>query len=656
MSGPFIRPDADRVGILKIPRVKLAIGAAGVDNGNVSASNPLPVTMPPGAGVGILAPIQSYAPGYEPNPGGTTAPTVDEMGYTQIRGTVMTDEGGSRTNFANATLALSIGDCTFTNGSDQVTTTGHFTDLPVHLGDYVYLNADGATVAKRIDAIDDQTIWLSGNYAGAGGTGASSAQTVISKVGTGGAFAISGGQATLGSGTTNDSVQEIERDVDILPLTATAGFSISQRIANQSIYFGFYDEDGPGGAARWYFWFGFNGTVDTQVNCVCAWNPSAAPTGGEISTATVKLPDGVTTAVSNRWRIEALKDRVVFWCNDIAIHTEYRCVPHPSDFLTLTLRIANGTGAAGNTNVVCDYFGVSNYNVVTNEYSSNTVQAQAPCVPSVDYSYNVAGAITINTDLLFIDCRQVRSLQVQCISMGTSGVVTPSFSNDDGTTFVGGQLIPSAGGAIATTFNGAGLWTVPVTGRICRLRLTTGASGGTTTLRVAGLQQPAAIAPSSVTVTASNLSCNMAQANGVAVLMNNGATGTGSLRVTLASDGTPSTSFGPTAAANSALAVSAQAALATPSVKGSAGNVYGLSVVNKDNAMLYIQFYNTAGSPTRGTSVVWWVPVGPLATIHISPGSSALANHATGIAITGATAATGSTAPTTAPDVVVYYK
>lgn len=109
-------------------------------------------------------------------------------------------------------------------------------------------------------------------------------------------------------------------------------------------------------------------------------------------------------------------------------------------------------------------------------------------------------------------------------------------------------------------------------------------------------------------------------------------------------------------ASSGACSVSNQASLATPNIKASAGNVYGISVVNKDAALLYIQFYNTAGTPTRGTSVVWWIPVAASATVNIPPGAMALANHSAGIGVTAATTATGSGAPSTAPDVVIYYK
>ena len=97
-------------------------------------------------------------------------------------------------------------------------------------------------------------------------------------------------------------------------------------------------------------------------------------------------------------------------------------------------------------------------------------------------SYNVAGVIAINTVLATLDCSQYRSVSIQCVAMGTSGVVTPEWSNDN-STWVAATILTQAG-ATATTFNAAGLWVVPVLARYLRLRLSTATTAGTTTLSI----------------------------------------------------------------------------------------------------------------------------------------------------------------------------
>jgi hypothetical protein len=101
--------------------------------------------------------------------------------------------------------------------------------------------------------------------------------------------------------------------------------------------------------------------------------------------------------------------------------------------------------------------------------------------------------------------------------------------------------------------------------------------------------------------------------------------------------------------------VSAQAALTVANVKTSQGNVYGVSVANPNASTIFLQFYNTAGTPTLGTGVVWFLAIPASTTLNIPPGLVPLANLATGIGIGAATTATGGTAPGTAPSVTIFY-
>jgi len=96
-------------------------------------------------------------------------------------------------------------------------------------------------------------------------------------------------------------------------------------------------------------------------------------------------------------------------------------------------------------------------------------------------------------------------------------------------------------------------------------------------------------------------------------------------------------------------------ALTVSNIKTSAGNVYGMSIVNNSAATLYIQLYNTAGTPTLGTSVVSWIAVPASGVLTISPGAVALEFFATGIGIGASTTPTSTGTPTTAPSVAVWY-
>lgn len=82
---------------------------------------------------------------------------------------------------------------------------------------------------------------------------------------------------------------------------------------------------------------------------------------------------------------------------------------------------------------------------------------------------------------------------------------------------------------------------------------------------------------------------------------------------------------------------------AAGSIKASAGNLYGLVLGNDGTIPCYMQFFNTAGTPTAGTSVIDSFMVQAGVTIVIPPGVLALENFTTGIGYAGATADAGAT-------------
>ena len=118
----------------------------------------------------------------------------------------------------------------------------------------------------------------------------------------------------------------------------------------------------------------------------------------------------------------------------------------------------------------------------------------------------------------------------------------------------------------------------------------------------------------------------------------------------------PNSGLAPTTNALHACSTGIQAALTVANVKASAGSVYGMSIANLTASTVYIQFYNTAGTPTLGTSVIWFVAVPASGTLTIPASAIALANFATGIGIGASTTATSTGTPATAPAVTIFYK
>lgn len=131
--------------------------------------------------------------------------------------------------------------------------------------------------------------------------------------------------------------------------------------------------------------------------------------------------------------------------------------------------------------------GTASYVLKPGAYATEPVpSSQNPDL--IGFSYNVAGVIAINTDLITIDCAKFKSLSIQCLSMGTTGVVTAQWANDPSFTAPITATLLSETGATSTTFNAAVLRNVNVLARYFRLRLTTATTAGTTTINVMASQ------------------------------------------------------------------------------------------------------------------------------------------------------------------------
>jgi hypothetical protein len=100
------------------------------------------------------------------------------------------------------------------------------------------------------------------------------------------------------------------------------------------------------------------------------------------------------------------------------------------------------------------------------------------------------------------------------------------------------------------------------------------------------------------------------------------------------------------------------ASAAAGSIKASAGNLYGISLGNDGTIPCYMQLFNTAGTPTAGTSVIDSYLVQAGTTRTIGPGVLALENFSTGIGYAGATADSGATTTgcTTTFNITAYYQ
>lgn len=526
----------------------------------------------------VQANLRDWAPGYTTGGGGTIGLTADPDGAFITRGSVLTDEGSARINFANSSLAVSIGTATFTNGSATVTGTG-FSSRVMDKGDYIKLDADTEASWAQIESINtDSTITLVNTYAGTGGTGAASRAMVDPVTGTGGTIAVASGVCTLQSGTTINQTTSIERLIDYSPLGVNFGITVSQRIANNDTYIEIRD---PSATAKYFCRIRLTGTTNTAAICETGYNPTSAPSASETESSTVTLPNAATTAAARVFLVESLLSSTRYYCDNVLIAEHRRVGPHPNDPMLLKVSTVNGGSApATSTTVTVDHLLAQNFNAINVSPSSrNDLNANQPPVDT--FNYSGSGVIAINTNLLTIDCARYRSISAT-LAVGTTGVVTPQWSN------TADFAIPftafSADGSVAnlsTQVATAGvLRTFRVRARYLRFRLTTATTAGTTSIVAICSQSETSFGGETITATVSQTQANE-----------------GSLVTPTASN------------INSAATTNAT------SVKASAGTLYAVSASNINAAIRYLKFYNKASAPTVGADV-------PILTIAIPAGGN----------------------------------
>lgn len=316
-----------------------------------------------GAGLGAIGSGEnvSHAPGYDGIEEGASAATVDPSGYVQTRGPILTDEGGFRCNYCNASVWVSIGPCGATNGSDTVYGQGFFAD-DLHIGDNFAISGQEA-FSVQIIAFDDTTITLASPWLGSTVVGGAGVRAIVASMYTGdGTVTVVNGQALITSGVALGAKTGVFRSVDTLPLVGISRLTLSQRIVNQTFYLGFCDSQDPT-LAKSFAWLAFDGTTVTNVKGQTGRNPLTIPTGGEIQTQTLTI---ATTAAAQEFRVEVLKDRVIFVMNGTVNNTNSISVPLASDHMYMIAMWSNDlvTPPASSSTATLDFIACNNLNEV----------------------------------------------------------------------------------------------------------------------------------------------------------------------------------------------------------------------------------------------------------------------------------------------------
>lgn len=589
---------------------------------------------------------------------------INEEGALLTRGPVLTDEQSIREDFPGAALTRTLsGTVTLTNGAATITGTSTAFLTELEHGAYIRLSADAESDYAQVASIESDTAaTLEAAYTGTGGSATGALITTFRPItGSGGSFSVTNSALTIASGTTISAATLIHREVDYGPIALTfAGVTMSQRIANNDMVLGLHDAPtSPSKYAR----FRATGTTNTSLIFESAAVRTGTPAAADIETTTLTLPNGRTTATALRYRIELLTDRVRAYVDDVLVADHTLHMPDAYDVMDVVAGHINaGSAPATSTNLVIDAIGVNNFNQLHVALASNAESVVAAAAPGQMYS---GSGTANNTNLVVLDCSQIRALVVQITSIGV-GTVSFQCSND-GTTWVGATGYSVSAGSFATGGTATGHWVVPVVGRYMRLR-TTAYTSGTQTVVVMAMQHAP---PLNIlqTIYSGTQSVNLGTGGVAATSLGKAedavaASGDTGIAVWAIRRDTPATNV--SAAGDYAeLAVNgvgglwtSQASIATGgatlyrllsaastnanSVKASAGKVYKIWATNTNAAVRYVKLYNKASSPTVGTDT----PVMTLAIPGNAAGAGAIfdagdvgANFATGIAIATTTGA-----------------
>ena len=414
----------------------------------------------------------------------SSTPLLTSNGALITDSFVGTDGGSVRANFTGSSINTSLGTCTFTNGSPYVTGTG-FSTSSVEVLSMVKLNADTEGSYTPVQyIISDTQLQLSYPYVGTSTTGAASYAPLATSTGAGATISVASGQCTLASGTTNASQSFLWGVSSTGDLQAQASYSISQRISTQDIYFGL--EDNALASITKFARFHFSGTDNTKVITETGYNPTTTPSANETETNTVTLPNGATTATSRVYKIALTQDNIVFSIDGIVVATHTKRIPHIRrtsniGFVTLDLRVLNGTGAT-NTNIVVDYITGRLYNRLDTFQSSvgDATNSQVVSQKAATTSSNTlqsAAAATGNGISLVTD-----GLATVIFTVTGTFVGTITFeATEDGTNYTGINVLQAGSNTLGSTTTTTGTFVGSCTGFInVRARISAYTSGSIT--------------------------------------------------------------------------------------------------------------------------------------------------------------------------------
>ena len=402
--------------------------------GQKTMAGSLPVTVAsdqnvPVAGVGTGSWIPATPATYFGIARGSKQPlTVGADGTLQCYSEILTDAGSFREDYPGSSLQSNLtGTMTFTNGSASVTGSGCAFTTQLTRFSFIKLTGHADTVlASVLNVIDDNTLTLAAPYAGATGTGVGIVTGWFPTLGTGGSISVASSLLSIASGTTAAANTWVQRGSDYGPMEKTIRFNVSQRIANQTIRMGWFDNFA---SPTQEVCIELTGTDNTQVTLVCRSSASAS----DVESVTATLPAGINTGTTLNLIIDFHMDRVTleYDPSDGSGHIFLAmCKNHlPGLYTSLTSGhgILNGTTPASTTTLNVDMVFLNDYNLIR---SQEDVPEQPSTITSTVTS--VAAAVGDTTLLVQNKFRNMatffnNSSAIAYLKLGT-GASTTSFT------------------------------------------------------------------------------------------------------------------------------------------------------------------------------------------------------------------------------------
>jgi hypothetical protein len=287
-------------------------------------------------------------------------------GTLQCYSEVLTDAGSFREDYPGSSLQSNLtGTIYFTNGSTLVTGSGCAFTTQINRFSFIKLTGHADTVlASVLNVVDNNTLTLASAYTGASGSGVGIQSGWFPTIGTGGGITVANSILAITSGTTATSNTWVQRGSDYGPMEKTMRFNVSQRIANQTIRLGFFDNFVTPTIQACVE---LTGTDNTQVTLVTRSSSNAA----DVESVTAALPTGINTGTTLNLKLDLHNDRVTLYFDPsdgsppVFLAMTKNHVPPPYVSLLSGHGILNGTTPATTTTLNVDMVYLNDYNLLS---------------------------------------------------------------------------------------------------------------------------------------------------------------------------------------------------------------------------------------------------------------------------------------------------